>query len=145
MSPQTASIGTNVNLDDKWSVDNGRVIINGTQAIARVLLARKALDEKRGLIVQAADGYAAALRAEQSSDWVRASAALGGGRTLLRLGQFDEAVRSLKTARRLSRQHCAVGASPNSDEDSCEPERWDKLLADAEAYLIECLGRMVPS
>src|SRR4051812_11983166 len=38
-----------VTLDDKWLVDNGRVMINGTQAIVRVLLAQKALDERNGL------------------------------------------------------------------------------------------------
>jgi indolepyruvate ferredoxin oxidoreductase len=36
-------------LDDKWSVDDGRVMINGTQAIVRVLLAQKARDERQGL------------------------------------------------------------------------------------------------
>jgi len=39
----------NISLDDKWLVEEGRVMINGTQAIARVLLAQKALDEKAGL------------------------------------------------------------------------------------------------
>ena len=38
-----------VSLDDKWDVDNGRVVMNGTQAIARVLLAQRTLDQQRGL------------------------------------------------------------------------------------------------
>ena len=38
-----------VTLDDKWTVERGRVLINGTQALARVLLAQKALDERAGL------------------------------------------------------------------------------------------------
>ncbi|MDB5577555.1 MAG: indolepyruvate ferredoxin oxidoreductase [Bradyrhizobium sp.] len=37
------------NLDDKWTVDRGRVMFSGTQALARVLLAQKALDERAGL------------------------------------------------------------------------------------------------
>lgn len=38
-----------VTLDDKWTVDRGRVMFNGTQALARVLLAQKALDQCAGL------------------------------------------------------------------------------------------------
>lgn len=37
-----------VSLDDKWTIDCGRVVMNGTQAIARVLLAQKTIDEKKG-------------------------------------------------------------------------------------------------
>jgi indolepyruvate ferredoxin oxidoreductase len=40
---------TSPSLEDKWSVDDGRVMINGTQAIVRVLLAQKARDERKGL------------------------------------------------------------------------------------------------
>jgi len=35
-------------LDSKWTVDRGRVLMNGTQAIARVLLAQRQLDERAG-------------------------------------------------------------------------------------------------
>lgn len=38
-----------VSLDDKWRVDRGRVVLNGTQAIARVLLAQRGLDQRRGI------------------------------------------------------------------------------------------------
>ncbi|MGW8202282.1 indolepyruvate ferredoxin oxidoreductase family protein [Sphingomonas bisphenolicum] len=38
-----------VTLDDKWTVNKGRVLLNGTQALARVLLAQKMLDERAGL------------------------------------------------------------------------------------------------
>jgi len=38
-----------VSLDDKWTLDKGRIVINGTQAIARVLLAQADLDRRRGL------------------------------------------------------------------------------------------------
>ncbi len=38
-----------VTLNDKWTFDRGRVVINGTQAIARVLLAQAALDRRVGL------------------------------------------------------------------------------------------------
>lgn len=38
-----------VTLDDKWTVDKGRVFLNGTQALARVLLAQKSLDARAGL------------------------------------------------------------------------------------------------
>jgi indolepyruvate ferredoxin oxidoreductase len=40
---------TAVSLDDKWTVDRGRIVINGTQAIARTLLAQRELDRRRGL------------------------------------------------------------------------------------------------
>jgi indolepyruvate ferredoxin oxidoreductase len=36
-------------LDDKWTVGSGRILINGTQAIARVLLAQSAIDARNGL------------------------------------------------------------------------------------------------
>ena len=49
METVRSTVNRAVSLDDKWSVDDGRVIITGTQAIARVLLARKSLDVKRGL------------------------------------------------------------------------------------------------
>jgi len=38
-----------VSLNDKWTLDQGRVLINGTQAMARVLLAQSALDAAAGL------------------------------------------------------------------------------------------------
>ena len=38
-----------VTLDDKWNVEDGRVLMNGTQALVRVLLAQGALDRRRGL------------------------------------------------------------------------------------------------
>ncbi|MBV1686275.1 indolepyruvate ferredoxin oxidoreductase family protein [Novosphingobium sp. G106] len=38
-----------VSLDDKWALSRGRVVMNGTQAIARVMLAQKDLDQRRGL------------------------------------------------------------------------------------------------
>ena len=36
-------------LDDRWTVDSGRILLNGTQAIARVLLAQHAIDARNGL------------------------------------------------------------------------------------------------
>ena len=36
-------------LDDKWNVEEGRVLMNGTQALVRVLLAQGSLDRRRGL------------------------------------------------------------------------------------------------
>ncbi|WP_256203308.1 indolepyruvate ferredoxin oxidoreductase family protein [Sphingopyxis sp. YR583] len=38
-----------VALDDKWTVRSGCIFLSGTQAIARVLLAQKELDQARGL------------------------------------------------------------------------------------------------
>jgi len=38
-----------VSLDDKWTLDKGRIVINGTQAIVRVLLAQGDLDRRAGL------------------------------------------------------------------------------------------------
>jgi len=38
-----------VSLQDKWVVDQGSVVMSGTQAIARVLLAQAALDHRRGI------------------------------------------------------------------------------------------------
>ncbi len=38
-----------VSLDDKWTVDKGRIVISGNQAIGRVLLAQSALDRRNGL------------------------------------------------------------------------------------------------
>ena len=43
------SVIRSVSLDDKWTIDKGRVVINGTQAIARVLLAQRDLDLHAGL------------------------------------------------------------------------------------------------
>ncbi len=36
-------------LDDRWTVDRGRILLNGTQAIVRVLLAQHAIDAANGL------------------------------------------------------------------------------------------------
>lgn len=49
MNVQTTILRPKTTLDDKWTVQRGRVLINGTQAIARVLLAQKARDEAAGL------------------------------------------------------------------------------------------------
>lgn len=38
-----------VSLEDKWTVEKGRVFLNGTQAIARIMLSQSALDVRRGL------------------------------------------------------------------------------------------------
>ncbi|MHA3794356.1 indolepyruvate ferredoxin oxidoreductase family protein [Sphingomonas sp. YL-JM2C] len=38
----------NVSLDDRWTVDHGRILINGTQAIARVMLDQKRIDAANG-------------------------------------------------------------------------------------------------
>ncbi|KRB80591.1 indolepyruvate ferredoxin oxidoreductase [Sphingomonas sp. Root710] len=38
-----------VSLDDKWTVTRGRIFLNGTQALARVLLAQAWLDKRDGL------------------------------------------------------------------------------------------------
>jgi indolepyruvate ferredoxin oxidoreductase len=38
-----------VTLDDKWVLDRGRVVLNGAQAIARVLLAQRTRDRRAGL------------------------------------------------------------------------------------------------
>ncbi|MBE5075105.1 indolepyruvate ferredoxin oxidoreductase family protein [Erythrobacteraceae bacterium E2-1 Yellow Sea] len=38
-----------ITLDDKWTVTHGRVLLNGTQALARVLLAQSWLDKRAGL------------------------------------------------------------------------------------------------
>ncbi|MDB5424008.1 MAG: indolepyruvate ferredoxin oxidoreductase, partial [Phenylobacterium sp.] len=38
-----------VTLDDKWTVDGGRILLSGTQAIVRMLLAQKAIDRRNGL------------------------------------------------------------------------------------------------
>jgi indolepyruvate ferredoxin oxidoreductase len=38
-----------VTLDDKWALDRGRVVMNGAQAIARVLLAQRARDRQSAL------------------------------------------------------------------------------------------------
>jgi indolepyruvate ferredoxin oxidoreductase len=43
--PNDAGIG----LQDKWTVQHGRVLISGTQAIARVLLVQSEIDKRRGL------------------------------------------------------------------------------------------------
>ncbi|NKJ00957.1 indolepyruvate ferredoxin oxidoreductase family protein [Novosphingobium sp. SG707] len=40
---------TRISLDDKWTIEQGRVLINGTQALARVLLVQKSLDVAAGL------------------------------------------------------------------------------------------------
>jgi indolepyruvate ferredoxin oxidoreductase len=36
-------------LDDKWTLDKGSILLSGTQALVRVLLAQSALDRRRGL------------------------------------------------------------------------------------------------
>jgi indolepyruvate ferredoxin oxidoreductase len=41
--------GDSVTLDDKWNIEEGRVLMNGTQALVRVLLAQSSLDRRRGL------------------------------------------------------------------------------------------------
>ncbi|AUW58180.1 indolepyruvate ferredoxin oxidoreductase [Sphingobium sp. SCG-1] len=38
-----------ITLDDKWTAERGRVVINGAQAIARVLLTQKERDRRQGL------------------------------------------------------------------------------------------------
>mgnify|MGYP003347449828 CR=1 FL=1 len=38
-----------VSLDDKYILESGRVYLTGTQALVRLLLAQKALDERNGL------------------------------------------------------------------------------------------------
>src|SRR3546814_19091656 len=38
-----------ISLDDKWTVTQGRVMMNGTQALARVMLAQAWLDKRDGL------------------------------------------------------------------------------------------------
>jgi len=40
---------TIITLDDKWNVTTGRVMLNGTQALARVMLTQAALDARAGL------------------------------------------------------------------------------------------------
>lgn len=40
---------TGVTLEDKWDVEQGRILINGTQAIARALIEQAKRDQKRGL------------------------------------------------------------------------------------------------
>lgn len=42
-------IDSTISLDDKWTVTSGRIHINGTQALARVLLAQSWLDSRAGL------------------------------------------------------------------------------------------------
>lgn len=44
-----AVVKSPVGLDDKWTIDRGRILISGTQALARILLAQKALDRDAGL------------------------------------------------------------------------------------------------
>jgi indolepyruvate ferredoxin oxidoreductase len=38
-----------VSLEDRWTIETGRIVITGTQAIARILLAQKAFDTRAGL------------------------------------------------------------------------------------------------
>ena len=38
-----------VTLDDKWKLDHGRIVLNGSQAIGRILLAQSSLDRRAGL------------------------------------------------------------------------------------------------
>jgi len=38
-----------VSLDDKWQVNHGRVLMSGTHAIARVMLAQHDIDQRNGL------------------------------------------------------------------------------------------------
>lgn len=51
MQPVTPSADApaSISLDDKWTRQRGRIFINGTQALARVLLVQKQLDEAVGL------------------------------------------------------------------------------------------------
>ncbi|KQZ61006.1 indolepyruvate ferredoxin oxidoreductase [Sphingopyxis sp. Root1497] len=42
-------IGTAISLDDKWTVTRGRILINGTQALVRVLLDQAQLDQRAGM------------------------------------------------------------------------------------------------
>lgn len=44
-----AALASKVSLDDKWDATTGRVLITGTQALARIMLEQKRLDEERGL------------------------------------------------------------------------------------------------
>ena len=46
---QISNIREGVTLDDKWTITSGRALMSGTQALARILLDQKALDEKNGL------------------------------------------------------------------------------------------------
>jgi indolepyruvate ferredoxin oxidoreductase len=45
----SARVSLDVTLEDKWVFEHGRVVMSGTQAIARVLLAQHARDRKHGL------------------------------------------------------------------------------------------------
>jgi indolepyruvate ferredoxin oxidoreductase len=45
----SARVSLDVTLEDKWVFEHGRVVMSGTQAIARVLLAQHAHDRKHGL------------------------------------------------------------------------------------------------
>jgi len=40
---------TQINLEDKYTVTNGRIFINGVQALARLPLLQKELDRAAGL------------------------------------------------------------------------------------------------
>lgn len=42
-------MNTNISLEDKWTTCRGRIMLNGTQAIARVLLTQAWLDSRAGL------------------------------------------------------------------------------------------------
>ncbi len=48
-APHAANVASLVSLNDKWTITRGRVFLNGTQALARILLAQKYLDEQAGL------------------------------------------------------------------------------------------------
>ena len=45
----SARVSLDITLEDKWVIEQGRVVMSGTQAIARVLLAQHACDRKHGL------------------------------------------------------------------------------------------------
>lgn len=49
MPAHQAVHGLAISLDDKWDLLRGRVLLNGTQAIARVLIAQSDIDQKAGL------------------------------------------------------------------------------------------------
>lgn len=50
MNSTSADVGSDsISLSDKWTVESGRIFLNGTQAIARVLLTQRMLDGRAGL------------------------------------------------------------------------------------------------
>jgi len=51
MTAKSTTLGGNIiSLQDKWTVDQGAVVMSGTQAIARVLLAQATLDRRSGIL-----------------------------------------------------------------------------------------------